>query len=80
MFRCLEIAKHMKWHSTNKSVDNKMRSAVDSEQWRFIDENFPNFSQNPRSVHMGLALDGVNPHSLQIQVDTVPLCQMPHIY
>lgn len=31
MFRCPELAKHMRWHSTNHSEDGKMRSTVDSE-------------------------------------------------
>ena len=42
-----------------------MRSVVDSEQWRFIEERYPVFSAEERNVRMGLALDGVNPHSLQ---------------
>ena len=65
MFRCPELAKHIRWHSTNSSQDSKMRSVVDSEQWSFIRENFPSFSRQDRNVRMGLALDGVNPHSLQ---------------
>ena len=65
MFRCPELAKHMRWHSANHSQDRKMRSVVDSEQWRFIDGTFPSFSRHERNVRMGLALDGVNPHSLQ---------------
>ena len=64
MFRCPELAKHMRWHSNNHSTDGKMRSVVDSEQWRFIDEHFPAFSRPDRNIRMGLALDGVNPHSL----------------
>ena len=65
MFRCPELAKHMRWHSANFSQDRKMRSVVDSEQWRFIQEHFPSFSGQDRNLRMGLALDGVNPHSLQ---------------
>ena len=65
MFRCPELAKHIRWHSTNSSQDSKMRSVVDSEQWSFIRENFPRFNRQDRNVRMGLALDSVNPHSLQ---------------
>ena len=65
MFRCPELAKQMKWHATNHSDDNKMRSVVDSDQWRFVEERYPSFSRDARNVRMGLALDGVNPHSLQ---------------
>ena len=62
MFRCPELAKRMRWHSSNHSEDRKMR-AVDSEQWRFVDEIFPLFSRDDRNVRMGLALDGVNPRT-----------------
>lgn len=30
MFRCPELSRHMRWHSTNHSQDGKMRSIVDS--------------------------------------------------
>ena len=63
MFRCPELAKHMRWHSANHSEDRKMRSVVDSEQWQFIEEQFPSFSRQERNIRMGFALDGVNPHS-----------------
>ena len=65
MFRCPELAKHLRWHRSNHSSNRKMRSVVDSEQWKFIEEQYPVFSQEERNVRMGLALDGVNPHSLQ---------------
>lgn len=42
-----------------------MRSVVDSEQWRFIEEKYPNFNREVRNVRMGLSLDEVNLHSLQ---------------
>lgn len=66
MFRCPELTKHMRWHSANHSQDRKMRSVVDSKQWQFIDEHFPLFSMENRNIWMGLAIDGVNPHSLQL--------------
>ena len=65
MFRCPQLSKHMRWHSNNHSQDGKMRSVVDSEQWRCIDESYPEFPSDDRNVRMGLSLDGVNPHSLQ---------------
>lgn len=76
MFLCPEIAKHMRWHATNHSQDQKMRSAVDNEQWRFIEEKFPSFSQHPRNIRMGLSLDGVNPHSFQSSKYSVWLVMM----
>jgi len=65
MFRCPELSKHMRWHLKNHSEDGKMRSVVDSEQWRFVEEKFPNFSGEARNVRMGLSLDGVNLHGIQ---------------
>lgn len=65
MCRCPELSKHMRWHAGNHSDDGKMRSAIDSEQWRYIEEEFPHFSGDARNVRMGLCLDEVNPHSLQ---------------
>ena len=65
LFRCPAIAKHLRWHSSNHSEDGKMRSVVDSEQWHFIQGRYPNFATEARNIRMGLALDGVNPHSLQ---------------
>lgn len=42
-----------------------MRWVVDSEQWQFIEDNFPTFSREDKNIRMGFALDGFNPHSLQ---------------
>ena len=65
MYQSMKIAKHMRWHSTNHSQDNKMRSVVDSVQWRFIDGKFPSFNHSARNIKMGLSLDELNPHSFQ---------------
>jgi len=64
MFRCLEFSRHMTWHSRNHSKNGKMRSAVDSEQWRFVEEKYPNFSREVRNLRMGLSLDGLNPRGI----------------
>ena len=63
MFRCPTLAKHLRWHSSNHSTDGKMRSAVDSKEWRFI--HYPDFDRDARNIRMGLVLDGVNPYNLQ---------------
>jgi len=65
MFCCLAIAKHLRWHFTNQSQDQKMRSVVDGRQWRFVNDWYPKFARESRNIKMGLALDGVNPYSLQ---------------
>lgn len=71
MYRCPALTKHLRWHSSNHSEDEKMRSVVDSEQWRFIEDRHPNFAKEARNIWLGLALDGVNPFSLQTSKHSV---------
>ena len=61
MFRCPEIAKLMLWHSENKSTDGKMRSVVDSEQWKTIDRLYPDFAEVLTNLRLGLVGDGIIP-------------------
>lgn len=62
MFKCPDIAKMMTFHSTNKSEEPMMKSVVDGEQWKHIDETYPNFAANPTNLRIGLVGDGVNPY------------------
>jgi hypothetical protein len=55
----------MQWHAQNKSTDGKQWSMVDSNMWMEFDNKWPNFSQDPCNIRLGLALDGVNPFSDQ---------------
>ncbi|KAL5574008.1 hypothetical protein UlMin_023605 [Ulmus minor] len=61
MFRTREVAENLRWHSTNKSIDGKMRHPVDSIAWEAVDEKWPEFSLEPRNLRLGLAADGINP-------------------
>ncbi|KAL5565131.1 hypothetical protein UlMin_028295 [Ulmus minor] len=61
MFRTREVAENLRWHSTNKSIDGKMRHPVDSIAWEVVDEKWPEFSLEPRNLRLGLAADGINP-------------------
>ena len=65
MYRCRDIAELMQWHAQNKSTDGKQRSMVDSKMWMEFDNKWPDFSQEPRNIRLGLALHGVNPFSDQ---------------
>lgn len=41
-----------------------MRCVADSQQWKFIDENFASeFASDDRNIRLGLATDGINPFS-----------------
>lgn len=39
-----------------------MKSVVDGEQWKHIDETYPDFAANPTNLRIGLVGDGVNPY------------------
>jgi hypothetical protein len=60
MFKCLDIAKMMTFHSTNKSEEPMMKSVVVGEQWKHIDESYPDFAANPTNLRIGLVGDGLN--------------------
>ncbi|KAH7838941.1 hypothetical protein Vadar_032995 [Vaccinium darrowii] len=61
MYRSLEIAKDLTWHSTHESTDGMMRHPVDSPTWKTINAKWPSFSADPRNLRLGLATDGFNP-------------------
>ncbi len=50
----------MTWHVSNKSGDRLVQHATNSMQWQFIDEKWPNFAQESRNIHLGLAIDVIN--------------------
>ncbi|KAH7853391.1 hypothetical protein Vadar_001845 [Vaccinium darrowii] len=73
MYRSLEMAENLKWHSTHGSNDGKMRHPVDSPTWKIINvdsptwkiinDKWPSFLVDPRNLRLGLATDGFNPFS-----------------
>lgn len=65
MFKCLDIAKLMTWHATNRSTDNVLRIPADSTAWQHIEQQWPEFKMEPCHLRLGLAMDGVNPFGLR---------------
>jgi hypothetical protein len=63
MFRSPMYAALMTWYSTAQCTDGKMHGPVDSPQWKFVNDNLGDFSNNPRNLRLGMATDGVNPFS-----------------
>jgi hypothetical protein len=69
MYSSKKLSKLNVWHYFNKSVDGKMRHTADSPQWHFVNTELEPeagndmFGRDPRDMHLGLALDGMNPHS-----------------
>jgi hypothetical protein len=68
-FSSKKLSKLNMWHHFHKSLDGKMRHTADSPQWKFVHTELEPergnlaFGQDPRDIHLGLALDGVNPFS-----------------
>ncbi|XP_015159585.1 uncharacterized protein [Solanum tuberosum] len=60
LFMTKGTAKEMRWHKDNQ-VDDVLQHPADLLTWKFFDEKHPNFPSDPRSVRLGLALDGFNP-------------------
>ena len=69
MFSSKKLSKLNVWHHFHKSEDGKMRHTADSPQWNFVHTELEPeagndmFGQDPRDIHLGLALDGMNPYS-----------------
>ena len=65
MFKCPKIAKMMTFHARNQSVEPIMKSIVDGEQWRHINDMYLDFVAIPTNLWIGLVGDGVNPYGNQ---------------
>ena len=65
LFQCPEVATLLKWHATNKSRDENMRSVVDSKQWAAMHEIDPSFTEEENNLYLGMVADGVNPFGNQ---------------
>ena len=61
MFASPETSEQLRWHSSHKSDDGKLRHPVDSTQWATIDRMYHSFASDPRNLRLGFASDGFNP-------------------
>ncbi|XP_010424529.1 PREDICTED: uncharacterized protein LOC104709653 [Camelina sativa] len=65
MFRSEEMAKTLRWHSTNKSKDGKLRHPVDSVTWDQMSDKYPLFAAEERNLQIGFSTDGFNPFNMK---------------
>ena len=69
MFSSKKLSTLNVWHHFHKSEDGKMRHTADSPQWNFVHTELEPeagnnmFGRDPRDIHLGLALDGMNPYA-----------------
>ena len=62
LFKCPQVAQHMTWYNSHRSGGQLMRSVADSEQWKAIDHNEPEFATVPTNLRLGLVGDGIIPY------------------
>ncbi|KAL5551697.1 hypothetical protein UlMin_001873 [Ulmus minor] len=65
LFRNDAHAKNLTWHATGRIKDGMLRYPADAPQWKTIDILYPEFGKDSRNLRLGLAADGMNPHSNQ---------------
>jgi hypothetical protein len=54
-------AQYARWHKEKRvPVENEMRHPIDGEAWKDFDKTFKSFSNDPRSLRLGIATDGFN--------------------
>ncbi|XP_074337181.1 uncharacterized protein LOC141674358 [Apium graveolens] len=51
----------MTWHDTERKKDGKMRHLTDSETWKDVDKECPEFASDSRNLRLALSSDGFNP-------------------
>ena len=65
LFRNNTHAKNLTWLATGRIKDGMLRHPADAPQWKTIDILYPEFGKDSRNLRLGLAADGMNPHSNQ---------------
>jgi hypothetical protein len=66
LFLSEETTKPMRWHKEGKRETEDpdiMSHPMDSEAWQTLDCFDPKFARDRMSVHLGLSMDGFQPHS-----------------
>jgi hypothetical protein len=60
----MSITPRLKWLYLSKETTKPVRwHPADSEAWEALDCFDPEFARDPRSVRLGLSMDGFQPHN-----------------
>jgi len=62
LFSLQEDAKNLVWHDEGRKKDGLIRHPADAKQWETINNEFPQFGEEPRNLRLGLSTDGMNPY------------------
>ncbi|XP_021863694.2 uncharacterized protein [Spinacia oleracea] len=73
-----KTAEDMRWHFVHGD-DKILRHPSDGEAWKSFDKRYVEFTEDPRSVRLGLASDGFNPYRLMnTNYSTWPVILIPY--
>ena len=53
----------MIWHDEDITKDRKLSHWADSLAWEQVNKIWSKIGDDPRNLHLGLSVDGINPHS-----------------
>ncbi|XP_043714726.1 uncharacterized protein LOC122663086 [Telopea speciosissima] len=70
---------NMRWHYEGRTNDQRLRHPADGQAWKEFDKLHPTFSEEPRNIRLGLAIDGFNPFkSMSVKYSIWPVVVMPY--
>ena len=62
MFANKKEAKLLHWHEEGCNKDTMLCHPADCAQWRYIDNTYGWFDDDPRNIKFALSTDGMNPY------------------
>ncbi|XP_052117681.1 uncharacterized protein LOC110281750 [Arachis duranensis] len=60
LYASMNTASHIRWHFDHE-FKGVLEHPSDSKAWKYFDRKYPQFSQEPRNVRLGLCADGFTP-------------------
>jgi hypothetical protein len=54
----------MRWHKGDSKDSNIMSHPIDGEAWQALDHYDPEYTRDPKSVHLGLSTYGFEVYSI----------------
>ncbi|XP_074359908.1 uncharacterized protein LOC141700032 [Apium graveolens] len=83
LFNTPQIANNMTWHETEREHDGKLRHPTDSQTWKNVDQEWPDFASESRNLRLALSSDSFNPfHGNRTEYSSWPVLlsvyNLPH--
>ena len=57
LFRSIECAENLTWHSTERINYGKLRHPAESPAWKLVDMKWPDVGSEPRNLRLALSAD-----------------------